>query len=90
MASDPQATSRPSQPVLTRWHSLTAPIKLVGPSGGEPLLLPIGTVVECAVCKTGGPRWPVLEAGTGRLIRSFASEVDRAIWIGQNTEPTDS
>jgi hypothetical protein len=31
---------------MTRWHSLTAPIKLVGPSGGEPLLLPSGTVVE--------------------------------------------
>jgi hypothetical protein len=76
--------------VITRWHSLTAAIKLVAPSGGEPLLLPLGTVVECAAARSGGPRWAVVEAGTGRLIRTFASEVDRAIWIGQNTAPTDS
>ena len=90
MASDPPVTSRPSQPIVTRWHILTAPIKLVAPSGEEPLLLPVGTVIECAAPRTGGPRWAVLEAGTGRLIRTFASEVDRAIWIGQNTEPTES
>ncbi len=72
---------------MGRSHSLTITATVSGAKAGESVQLPIGTVVECASGnRSGSGRWAVVEVGTGRVVRTFASQVDRALWIGQNTE----
>ena len=71
---------------MARCHSLTIATTIRGAASGEAVELPIGTVVECANgAQANGGRWAVVETGSGRVVRTFASQVDRALWIGRNT-----
>jgi hypothetical protein len=75
---------------MARCHTLTIAATIRGAAPGEAIELPVGTVVECANgARANDGRWAVVETGSGRVVRTFASQVDRALWIGENTEETD-
>jgi len=71
---------------MARCHSLTIAATIRGADQGEAIELPVGTLVECANgARANGGRWAVVETESGRVVRTFASQVDRALWIGENT-----
>jgi hypothetical protein len=58
-------------------------------SAGE-IVFPEGTEVEAPPRPLAPGQWVVLEGQTGRLIREFGSETERAAWLRRNAMSIDS
>jgi hypothetical protein len=72
---------------MTSRYRLKSRVTVRGRGVRPKIELGAGTMVRLAVAKGRGVA--LAEETIGRTFKTFVSESDRAIWLGQNAEPVD-
>ena len=66
-------------------YRLTAPLTVRSLSLGQ-FLVPAGTILIPATTMSGPERIALAEEISGRIVRSFPSEIEREFWIAKNAK----